>query len=188
MEVFTVESEKLKTEQKYYNRPKSMIGLGKRIKILEENINHENPLKLVEAYGVQLIPISNGYKAKIKGRSPSIFWNGMRLNPASLINNYSAHSVSEVDVYQNGAISFFSKEIKESFNNQFNTITLKGFDNTLPHEGIIMTRFKIRKDIISSFFKVLKGQFQIHFQGLSNDGNFYWLLYDIDSEENKGSQ
>lgn len=179
LEAFTIESERIRTEQKYRYRPKSMLGLGKRVKILEENINHESPLKLVESYGVQLQPIARGYSAKIRGKTPVIYWDGMILNPHTLINNFSAHAVNEVDVHRSGAIYFYSKSIEESYNNKFTSIILKGFANVNPREGIVFTNFRVNQANPLPYFKIKKGPYQINFQGLSVDGNFYWLSYNL---------
>ncbi|MEN2281479.1 hypothetical protein AAGF08_05015 [Algoriphagus sp. SE2] len=176
LEAFTIESERIRTEQKYRYRPESMLGLGNRVKVAEEEVRHPNPLKLVESYGVQLIPTSRGYSAKIKGRTPTIFWDGIKLNQASMINNYSAYSVAEFDVYYNGVITFFSKSIEESLNNKFNSILLKGFGNTDPHSGIIVTNFKVERNVANTYFKMKKGFKTINFQGVSEDGTFYRVV------------
>lgn len=178
LEEFTIESERIRTEQKYRYRPESMLGLGKRIKVKEEDVRHPNPLKLVESYGVQLMPIPQGYSAKIKGNTPAILWDGIRLHQPVMINYYSAYSVAEFDVYYGGVISFYSKSIEETLTTKFNSIKLQGFANSDPHSGITMTNFKVGRTAISDF-KIKNVPNTIFFYGISKEGDYYWDTYEV---------
>jgi len=86
----------------------------KNIKASELPHNYTHPLQMVQGQvaGLQVIPSSTGYRVTISGNGPSIFWNGIRLNPASLIDGFSASQVGEIDIYVTGvgaAIMFYSK-------------------------------------------------------------------------------
>ncbi|TVP52412.1 MAG: hypothetical protein EA341_03255 [Mongoliibacter sp.] len=179
LDEFTLEVDKRDYDERY--KTSRMFGNqgGKRKRIDDSQSLHPHPLKLAEDMGVRLVSTSTGGYRTADGLA--IYWDGMRLTPATLIDNYSARNVAEVEVFQGGPIMFYSKT--EDIKNEIGSskLFLKGYNHFhefVPHQLLGVT----------VFHPLIKGQdnglnleieldsvISITFEGMDENGGKYFV-------------
>jgi hypothetical protein len=127
LEEFILEVDKRDYDHRY--KVSRMFGNqgGKRKKVDDSLARHPHPLKLTENMGVKLVSTPTGGYRTADGLG--IYWDGMRLTPATLIDNYSAWSVEEVEVFQGGPIMFYSRQNDRVSDYDPSKLTLKGYQS-----------------------------------------------------------
>ncbi|WP_009035507.1 Plug domain-containing protein [Indibacter alkaliphilus] len=185
LEEFTITIDKQDYDDRYKMR--RIFGKGK-IKIVDpKQPNPSHPLILVQNMGVTVIPNgTGGYRALVGGRSPSIYWDGVRLNPATLIDNYTSKQVEEVEVLRAGAILFYSRPFYEPLEEGKKKLTLQGFQNNPDISAAAMGNYnkffpvspEEKNAVRFNFPKPNNGQ--LEYSGIDSDGNIIFWKSEID--------
>ncbi|TVP53311.1 MAG: hypothetical protein EA341_01205 [Mongoliibacter sp.] len=185
LEEFTITIDKKDYDDRYKMR--QLFGKGKIKTIDPKQANHSHPLMLTQDLGVTVIPNgTGGYRALVAGRSPTIYWDGVPLKPASLINNYTSKQVEEVEVLRAGAILFYSRPLYEPLEEGKKKLTLQGFQN---NQNIQVAAFgdftkflpiSMEEKNTVSFNLPKLNNCQLEYLGIDSDGNIVFWKSRID--------
>ncbi|WP_304517512.1 hypothetical protein [Cecembia rubra] len=180
LEEFTLEVNKKDYDERY--RVSRMFGNqgGRKKKVDNTQSLHPHPLKLAESMGVRLVSTPTGGYRTADGLA--IYWDGMRLTPATMIDNYSARDVAEVEVFQGGPIMFYSKQSETINQYDPSKLTLKGyqsFPGYAPHRligSLVFHPLNKDQDNALSITMDLQSIISVSYEGIDENGEKYHVL------------